>query len=122
MKSTLEVFIQDRVIFSSREHWLYPLFELEEFLKNNRYTPAELSVRDKVVGRGAAFLLIRLGIRSLQAGVLSRAAREVLDRAGIEFSWRSLVEKISCRTEADLIRIDDPEEAYQLLRESLNPR
>lgn len=116
MEPTLEVFFQERLIFSSRGRWLYPLFELERFLKDNYYNPAELTVRDRVVGRGAAFLLTRLGISSLQAGVLSRPAREVLDRAGIGYSWQSLVEKISCRTEEALLRVNNPENAYLILK------
>ena len=116
MEATLEVFWRERPVFSSRAHWLYPLFELERFLEDNLYNPAELTVRDKVVGRAAAFLLAKLKIGSLRAGVLSRPAREILGRAGIRCGWKVLVEKISCRTEVDLIRVDDPESAYLLLK------
>jgi hypothetical protein len=117
MDATLEVFLRGRVIFSSRGHWLYPLFELESFFENKSYDLSRVTVRDRVVGRGAAFLLTRLGIGALRAGVLSRRALDILDRAGTSYTWITLVEKISCRTEEELIRIDNPRVAYRILRE-----
>ena len=52
------------------------------------------SVADKVIGRGAAMLLVKGGARSVYAEVISSGAREVLKRAGIEVSFGTQVPNI----------------------------
>ncbi|MBD3289759.1 hypothetical protein GF337_13210, partial [candidate division KSB1 bacterium] len=55
MKHALEVYFENRLIFQSDKKWLYPLFDFENFLiENNSYSPSELMVYDKIVGRAAA--------------------------------------------------------------------
>ena len=48
MEHTLEVFAGETLIFCSDGKWLYPLFELEDFLATERYEPATLMVKDKI--------------------------------------------------------------------------
>ena len=117
MKSekTLELSIDGRVIFTSCGKWLHPLFELERFLSDRRLDLESAEIRDKIIGRGSAFLIIRMGFRRIHAGVLSRLGKEVLDRAGATCTWESLVEVIQCRTEGLLRDTFDSEEAYQVL-------
>jgi zinc transport system ATP-binding protein len=114
---SLELFSDSRLVFSSAGKWLHPLFELEGFLAESGLDPASLSLRDKVVGKAAALLIVRLGIRRVRAGVLSRLGMEVLEAQRVEFSWDQLVESIGCQTEAALERIDDPAQAYALLKQ-----
>jgi zinc transport system ATP-binding protein len=114
---TLRVLRDGMVIFTSGGRWLHPLFELERFLRERGEDGSGCEVRDKVVGRGSAFLLVRLGVRAAHAELLSRLGRDVLERAGVAATWDTLVERIQCATESLLERETDVEAAYALLAE-----
>jgi len=114
---TLEFIVDGRTLFTSAGRWLHPLFELERFLKERGIDGSRGEIHDKIVGRGSAFLIIRLGVRKVRAGILSRLGKDVLDRAGAACSWHDLVEEIECRTESILRGVTDPEEAYRILVE-----
>jgi hypothetical protein len=116
METTLALYRGQDVLFRSSGKWLHPLFELEEFLGSSGLDTAELRVRDKIVGKAAALLLVRLGLRRVEAGVLSALARTVLERHAVRYSFETLVERIACRTEELLREIDDPQEAYAMVR------
>ena len=103
------------VVFSSAGKWLYPLFELEAFLRKTRTPRASLRVHDKVIGKAAAMLLARLGIRRVQADVLSQSGRQVLEAHAIEYRCCELVERLSCQTEEMLQNITDVQEAHRLI-------
>jgi hypothetical protein len=115
MEATLELYRDSTLLFQSAGKWLYPLFELEDFLASAGLEPASLTVRDKIVGRAAALLLARLGLRRIQAGVLSVLGREVLDRFQAQYSWDTQVDRILCETEEILAKVIDPAEAYQIV-------
>ena len=106
----------EREIFSSLGKWLHPLFELEEFLRTSSYSPESLRVEDKIVGKAAALLLVRLGFRRLRAGVLSVLGRDVLERYRVSYSAGQTVERIDCQTEKLLAEVEDPEQAYRIVR------
>ncbi len=114
---TLQVFLGERIVFASDGRWLHPLFDLEEFLKGSDYAPERLVARDRIVGKAAALLFARMGIRTVHAGILSRLAEEVLKQRGIEHRFDTRVERIDCATEELLANIDDSESAYLLLAE-----
>jgi hypothetical protein len=114
-KNSLEVYRDKELVFSSRGKWFYPLFELEKFLAENDIPGRELYVRDKVTGRGAAFLIVRLGIRKLHTGLLIRLGQSVLENWHAEYTRDTLVDKIDCRTEDLLADETDPEKVYALL-------
>lgn len=115
-KVTLRVHYDDRQVFSSVGKWLHPLFELEEFLSTVSYPLQGVLVEDKIVGKAAALLLVRLGIRRVKAGVLSELAKAVLERYDVRFSFTTIVERIDCRTEILLSDVEDPEQAYRILK------
>jgi zinc transport system ATP-binding protein len=115
MEATLQLYRDSTLLFQSSGKWLYPLFELEDFLASAGLDPASLTVRDKIVGRAAALLLLRLGLRRIQAGVLSVLAREVLERFQARYSWDTLVDRILCETEEILSQVIDPTEAYDIV-------
>jgi zinc transport system ATP-binding protein len=115
MEASLELRVGGEVVFTSSGKWLHPLFELSEFVGRSGIDAAAGKVRDKVVGRGSAFLIVRLGIRRVHAGLLSRLGLGVLEGAGVEVTWDTLVERIECATESLLQGITDGEEAYRLL-------
>jgi hypothetical protein len=112
---TLRAFSGQREVFSSTGKWLHPLFELEEFLSTSSSSPRSLRVEDKIVGKAAALLLVRLGIRDVRAGVLSELGRDVLERYHVLYSAGKTVERIDCQTELLLAEVEDPEEAYRIV-------
>ncbi|MGA2762024.1 MAG: DUF1893 domain-containing protein [Spirochaetia bacterium] len=113
--TTLEFSIDGRVLFRSTGKWLHPLFDLERFLRDRRVDPRGGEIRDKIVGRGSAFLIVRMGIRNVHAGLLSRLGKDVLDTAGASCSWESLIDRIQCRTEGLLRDVTDAEQAHRIL-------
>jgi len=112
---TLRAYYRQREVFSSVGKWLYPLFELEEFLDTSSYQPETLRLEDKIVGKAAALLMVRLGIRQVKAGVLSKLGREVLERYHVLCSAGQTVERIDCQTEILLSEVEDPEQAYRIV-------
>jgi hypothetical protein len=116
MRHSLEVFSGESLVFSSDQNWLHPIFELEIFLTENSYEPADLLLRDRILGKAAALLVIRLGIRRVVAEIMSKLGLEALERHGIQYEYDSLVDRIICRTE-ELLRDEmDPDRAYELVR------
>jgi hypothetical protein len=114
---SLEFLVDGKALFESTGKWLHPLFELERFLQERKIDLRGSEVHDKVVGRGSAFLIVRLGIRRAHARMLSRLGKDVLDRAGVALTWDVLVDEIECATENILRAVTDPEVAYPILAE-----
>lgn len=98
-KITFEVFENQRVIFQSDKKWLYPIFEFEDSLKAHHFDISTLNVHDKVVGKAAALLLIRLGVGGVHGDVMSKLADKVFGKVGIKHTYDMLVERIDCQTE-----------------------
>ena len=48
--------------------------------------------------------------------MLSRLGEAVLQRHGIAYTYEQLVDRIHCQTEELLATVEDPEEAYQLVK------
>lgn len=81
---------------------------------------------DKVVGKAAAFLYVRLGVRAVYAPVMSAPAQAVLTAHGVDVSCEGLVQAIRNRTgdgfcpmEQAVWDIDDPVEAETAVRQKL---
>ena len=109
--------LQDGVpIFTSYGKWLHPLFELEDYFADHPGQPDNLILQDKIIGKAAALLIHRLGFRTVKAGILSRLGQSVLKRHGIAYTYEQLVDRIHCQTEELLAEVDEPEEAYRLLK------
>ena len=113
---TLTVFRNGTLIFTSNGTWLHPLFELEAYLAAHPIQPENLLLQDKIIGKAAALLIHRLGFRTVKAGLLSRRGEAVLQRHGIAYTSEQLVDRIHCQTEELLAMVEDPEEAYQLVK------
>jgi len=112
---SLQVLLGERTVFSSDGKWLYPLFEFEAWLRTEDIDPKDLTLCDNIVGKAAALLIVRLQIRRVKAGVLSKLGEEVLKKHEVSYSCAELVEKVLCRTEQELAKIEDPQEAYRIL-------
>lgn len=80
------------------------------------------SAADKVVGRGAAFLYVLLGVSAVYAHVISRAALEALISHNISVEYGTLVENIInrkgdgiCPFEAAVLDVTNADEAYRAI-------
>ena len=113
---TLPVFRNGTPIFTSHGKWLYPLFELEAYLADHAFQPAHCLLQDNIIGKAAALLIHRLGFRIVKAGILSRLREAVLLRHGISYTSEQLVDRIHCQTEELLATVEEPEEAYRLVK------
>lgn len=116
MTPSLQVLVDGRPIFSSDGAWLYPLLELERHLAGHPPPAGELSAVDKVVGKAAAMIMVHLGIQRVRAGVMSRLALAFLQDRGVPLAYEELVDRILCRTEELLAGIDDPAEAFRIIK------
>lgn len=119
---TLAAYHNGKPIFTSNANWLYPLFELENYLAKHTYDVGDIHVEDTIIGKAAAILLCRIEIGSVEAGLLSRLGEQVFKSRHVRYSSNKLVDRISCETEDILAPIDDFEEAYAILRERANRR
>ncbi len=109
--------LQDGVpVFTSYGTWLHPLFELDEYLADHPTQPGRLILQDKIIGKAAALLIHRLGFRTVKAGILSRPGEAFFQRCGIAYTYEQLVDRIHCQTESLLAQVEDPEEAYGMLK------
>ena len=84
------------------------------------------SVADTVVGKAAALLFVKCGIKEVFAKTLSEKAKKVLDDHGIYLEYATLTEKIINREGTDICPMekavtdtDNPEEAYLILKNKL---
>lgn len=81
---------------------------------------------DKVVGKGAAFLYVLLGVREVFAGVISLPAEQVFKKYGIAYGYDTKVEAIRNRTdtgfcpmESAVKDIDNPAAALTALKKKV---
>jgi ABC-type Mn2+/Zn2+ transport system ATPase subunit len=102
LEHSLILSLDNKPVFTSDQHWLYPLFEVEDFLKANGHNAGQLYLRDKIAGKAAACLMVYLGFKRCHIELLSRRAIPIFKQYGIEFTYEDLVDHIQCRTE-DLI-------------------
>ena len=126
--------LSGKILFSSSKRWLYPLFELEEFLTlhtkdDNRdcqtfefeggvtASSADLILRDRIIGCAAAFLIIRMGICKVETDLVSRGALSLLNANSVSIETIETTDAIKCITEDLLKDITDPEEAFSILTE-----
>ena len=58
---TLTVLYEGSPIFTSYGKWLHPLFELEDYLADHAFQPDHLILQDKIIGKAAALLILRMG-------------------------------------------------------------
>ena len=87
---------------------------------------AGYSVADMVVGKAAALLFVKSGIKSVFAKTLSEYAKRVLELYGVDYEYGILTERIInregtdiCPMEKAVMNTDDPEEAYVILKNKL---
>ena len=84
------------------------------------------SVADIVVGKAAALLFVKCGIKNVYAKTLSQSAKSVLELYGIAYEYETLTDRIinragtdTCPMEKAVWDINDPDEAYSILKDKL---
>ena len=117
---SLQVIVNDKVVFQSYGKWLYPIFDLEDHLKEASLKMDDAIVHDKVIGKAAALLLIRLNAAYIHGEVMSDLAINALTQFNRKFSYNHRVARIDCQTEEILTLVDDPEIAYEILCKRAN--
>ncbi len=86
----------------------------------------DLEIADKIVGKASSMLLILSGIKKVNAIVLSKQAKNILDKYNIEYTYEQLVEYIinrkkdgMCPMEETVKDIDDLNEAFIALNKKI---
>jgi hypothetical protein len=116
MEHSFEVYYQNSLIFQSNKNWIFPLFEFELFLKSGNFPVERLYVKDKIIGKAAAMLLVHFQIKHIHARTLSQLGQAFLDGHHILYSYDKLIERIYCQTEELLSDISDTQIAYSILK------
>ncbi len=98
---------------------------LLEFLENGTNLRGFHSA-DKVVGKGAAFLYVLLGVSSVHGTVMSACAKDVLKDNNITVTYDILVDRIVnrdktgfCPIEEAVLAITEPQQALIAMKEKL---
>ena len=118
---SLQVFNDSELIFFSSGKWLHPLFEFEEFLKTYSGPRNNLCSHDSAIGKAAAVLTIRLGIKKINAELVSENARNFISfynensSEQVELKFTNSVPKLLCQTENQLETLSDIDEMYFFL-------
>ena len=114
--TSLALFCNDRLIFSSKGKWLHPLFEAEDWLRKHDSICGELTLHDSISGLAAAFLTVRLNVRKVNVDMISSLAIPLYEKYGVKVTYKKEVDRIKCITET-LIRPEmSLDEAYVALR------
>ena len=86
----------------------------------------DFAAADKVVGKAAAFLYLRLGVAAVHAGVISTPAYDLLTAHGVSVTYDTLVPAIRnragdgyCPMETVTLPLADPIEAEAAIRKRL---
>lgn len=117
------VLCKDEKTHTSTQRGVRPLVEWLESDESFK----GFSAADKVVGRGAAFLYVLLGVSVVYAHVISYTALDVLQAQGIVVEYGTVVENIInrkgdgiCPFEAAVLDITDPNQAYRAISTKMN--
>lgn len=124
-KISLQVFNGENLIFESSGKWLHPLFDFENFLKTYDGPVDDLRSHDTAIGKAAAVLSVRAGIKKINAELLSENAKKYIEENNqkleenqkVQIKWTNLIPKLMCATESQLELLSDNDEMYFLLRQ-----
>lgn len=121
---SLEIFNDNKLIFSSSGKWLHPIFDFQAFLTNYDGKTDNLSAHDTAIGKAALFLLIKNGVKKIHGNLVSQIAIDYLQKVNenaknpnekISLTWDNSVEMLKCKTEQELKNMTDEKEMYRAL-------
>jgi len=123
-KANLIVFRKDEVLFSSDKRGVSPLIEVIDRFGKEKLKGVVTS--DRIVGKAAVLLNAYMGSSEMYALVMSEAAMKHADRLGLKYTQRETVDNIlnregngMCPFEQLIFDIDDPMEAYSVIKSKL---
>jgi len=112
------------IIYKSKEPGIAPLVKAIEQLGNEILR--DTVVADRIVGKAAALLIAFFKAKHVFAFTMSKPAISVLRKYNISFEYLELVDVILNREKTDMcpfekmtLEIDDPKEAYELIKNRL---
>jgi len=88
-----------RVLFSSKERGVAPLFQAVQSIGEGLHNAA---LADRIVGSAVAMLCLHARITSVYAGIASQEALDMLKRQGVTITSKSIVPYISNYDGTDL--------------------
>ncbi len=109
--------VNQAIVFETTGKWLYPLFELEDFLTTHSLKSCEYFLHDRIAGKAAAALTCRLGFTHVKADMMSTLATSLYDTHNVQYSYTQLVDKILCQTETLFEHLNDVEEIYRIVND-----
>ncbi len=121
--STFVIIKNGEKIHNSQGIGVKPIMEVisqhPEFLQ-------DATVLDKIIGKAAAILLIKYGVREVYGEIMSQLATEILKAHGVEFSYGKLVKNIQnragddlCPLEKSVIVTDDIEKGVENIKHTI---
>lgn len=109
-------------VFTSAKRGIAPLIDILN--SGDDYTGCVAA--DKIVGKAAALLYVKLGASEIFAKVIGTAGKEVLDKFGIKYDYETEAPFIRnrkgdgmCPMECTVKDISDPDEAFEALKQTL---
>lgn len=116
------VLCKDDSVYTSNARGINPILNLLDSGRDLR----GFSAADKIVGKAAAFIYLKLNIKAVYAEVISRDALQILLQNGIYTEYNTLTEKIInrsgsgiCPMEDAVKDITDAETAIKAIRQRL---
>lgn len=80
--------------------------DLHKILADDRALLNGAFIADKVVGKGAAALMVAGGVREVYADVMSRAALSLFQQSGVAVEYGTLVDNIINRAGTDICPVE----------------
>ncbi len=112
----------EEIVFKSAARGISPLVELIE----SGTDVSGCSAYDKIVGKAAALLYVKLGVSAVKAEVMSEAGARVLEKNGIAYDYDVFAKNIInragdgiCPMECAVDGIDDPDAALDAVKTKL---
>jgi len=94
--NTLEVYQKENLIFHSKSRWLAPLFELEEFLNKKKNSKDNLKIVDKIIGVGAAILIVKNDYDNIYTNLITKNALLILNKHTKKIEYKKLISALEC--------------------------
>ncbi len=117
------VLCRGETVYTSVKRGVVPIFEkLEQQIDLTGFSAA-----DKVVGKAAAMLFQLAGISVLHTEIISKPAKEFLEKTGIVFTYDIVTDKIInrkgdglCPMETAVMNIDNSDEGFIAIKNKLD--
>ncbi len=104
------------VLFSNSGKWLHPLLATEKFLAQSDYDVSTLLLHDRIAGRAAAALTVRMGFKMVKAFLMSDLAASLYASYEVGYYADQTVARIACQTEELIDDSMDLDTIYSMIK------